>query len=342
MLGLNEAQLGTVLFAMPLGLILTLPVTGMLIGRYNSRAVLLAGALAVSGILSVMGWVNQTWQLAFMLFCFGAARNMLSISVNAQSVSLQAMYDRSIISSFHGIWSVSGFAGAGLGALMVALNIAPSYHFLGVSLLLMAVAILLFPYTLPEPPTRGAVRSGFVLPDKTLVKFGMMSFAAMACEGTLYDWGAVYFQKAVQAPKAYITMGLIVYMIAMTVGRFSGDWLVNQFSQRVILRASGLLMTAGLLLAAAWPSLLPASIGFIMVGFGGSCVIPLVMRMATTQDTGAATGSVITAVSTVSYFGFLIVPPIIGFLAEALNLRWSFALMSLFGVVIIWLVGRVK
>ncbi|RAK00085.1 fucose permease [Larkinella arboricola] len=338
-LRLNEAELGAVLFALPMGLILTLPLTGALIGRFSSRTMMLVGAVLLNVILVVLGQVNQTWQLAVVLFCFGAARNQLSISVNAQSIGVQALYERSILTSFHGIWSIAGFAGAALGSLMISANILPAWHFVIVSVSLTALALVLFPNSIAEPATQSTARSGFVLPDRSLLKFGMMSFTSMAFEGILYDWSGIYFQKVVHAPRALIASGFVVFMIAMTLGRFSGDWLVNRFSKKTVLTFSGLFMTAGLLLAVLLPTVIGAGLGFILVGLGSSCVVPLVMSLAS-QSKLAGTGSVIAAVSTIAYFGFLIVPPVVGFIAESFNLRWSFGLMSLLGVMMVWLVSR--
>ncbi|RRB07893.1 MFS transporter [Larkinella rosea] len=338
-LRLNEAQLGAVLFAMPLGLILTLPLTGMLIGRFSSRIMVLVGAVFLNIMLVLLGQVNQTWQLAFVLFCFGAARNQLSISVNAQSIGVQALYKRSILTSFHGIWSIAGFAGAALGSFMISIHVLPSGHFMLVSIFLTLVALALFPNTIPEPAGKSNSRTGFVLPDRALLKFGLMSFASMAFEGIMYDWSGIYFQKIVRAPTEIIALGFVAYMSAMTIGRFSGDWLVNRFNKKTVLTFSGLLMASGLLLAAVFPNVVVAGLGFIMVGFGTSCVVPLVLSLAT-QSKRAETGPVIAAVSTIAYLGFLIVPPVVGFLAEALNLRWSFGLLSLLGLLMVWIVSR--
>ncbi|MRS62938.1 MFS transporter [Larkinella terrae] len=338
-LQLNEAELGAVLFALPLGLILTLPITGMLIGRFSSRVMMLVGAVFLNLILVLLGQVEQTWQLALVLFCFGAARNQLSISVNAQSIGVQALYERSILTSFHGIWSIAGFAGAALGSFMISIHVLPAGHFILVSIFLTLIALSLFPSTIPEPAGKSNARTGFVLPDRALLKFGLMSFASMAFEGIMYDWSGIYFQKIVRAPKEMIALGFVAYMSAMTIGRFSGDWLVNRFNKKTVLTCSGLLMASGLLLAAVFPNVVVAGSGFIMVGFGTSCVVPLVLSLAT-QSKLAGTGPVIAAVSTIAYFGFLIVPPVVGFLAEALNLRWSFGFLSLLGVMMVWIVRR--
>lgn len=338
-LGLNEAELGSVLLALPAGLMLTLPVTGWLLQRFRSRAVMLTGAVLFNVFLSLLGFVEQTWQLVVILFCFGSSRNLLNISVNAQSVSVQALYPRAIITTFHGIWSVAGFAAAALTALLVPTGLPSWVQFVGVSSVLTSLALAFFPRTLPVQPTPSATRSKFALPDKGLLKYGLVAFAAMSCEGTMFDWSSLYFAKAVHTPAGGATLGFVVYMVAMTAGRFSGDHLVERFGTKRLLGYSGILIGLGLLLAAAFPVAGVAGLGFVLVGLGISCVIPWVFSLASKSPTLSG-GPAIAAVSTVGYFGFLLVPPLVGFVAEATSLRWAFVLVALFGGAITLLARR--
>ncbi|RYE30735.1 MAG: MFS transporter [Sphingobacteriaceae bacterium] len=339
-LHLNEAQLGAVLFALPVGLMLTLPVTGNLLNRFSSRNIMFIGTIAFNLMLALLGFTTEIWQLVLVLFCFGSSRNLMNISVNAQSVSVQQLYNRSIITTFHGIWSMAGFAAAALGYLMVSGKISPSYHFFVVGLLLIVVAFFFFPKTLNQKPVKQERRPAFVLPDKSLVKFGLISFASMACEGTMYDWSGIYFQKEVHASAAIATAGFVVYMIAMTTGRFFGDQLVNQIGTKPMLRYSGILIIIGMLLSAVFPVAIVAGIGFILIGFGVACVVPLVFSIAGKSKT-LSSGSAIASVSTVGYLGFLMVPPVVGFIAQAAGLRWSFALMAALGALMVFMVSKI-
>ncbi|SFQ53031.1 MFS transporter [Hymenobacter arizonensis] len=339
-LQLNEAQLGAVLLALPAGLMLTLPVTGKLLQYYTSRQVMMVGALLYNLALALLGFVEHTWQLAVLLFCFGSSRNLLNLSVNAQSVGVQALYDRSIIATFHGIWSVAGFAAAGIAALLIRNDVSTTFHFVAVSAVLTGVALAFFPGTLSLPPSP-TTKTLFPWPDKTVLKYGLITFASMACEGTFYDWSGVYFAQAVHAPKAIAPFGFTLYMVAMTTGRFLGDKLVERFGTKPLLQASGILMSTGLLMAAAFPTPLMAGIGFVLGGLGVSCVVPLVFGLVGKANPLSA-GTAIASVSTVSYFGFLVVPPLVGFVAKAASLRWSFALVALLGGIIIWLVPKLR
>jgi MFS family permease len=336
-LHLNEAQLGAVLFALPIGLMGTLPVTGVLLSRFDSRRIMMIGAVFFNLMLCGIGFATQTWQLVIALIFFGSSRNLLNISVNAQSIGVQSLFDRSIIARFHGIWSVAGFGGAALGSLMVSFQISPGWHFLIVGILLTVLCMYAYPGSLPQQPAPRERRPWFALPDKTLAKYGLISFASMACEGTMFDWSGIYFRKAVHASREIATLGFVFYMIAMTMGRFTGDRLANRFGIRTTLTYSGGLIGLGLLIAVGLPYPLTAGFGFILTGFGVSCVIPMVFGMAG-RSPGMSSGSAIAAVSTVGYFGFLIVPPLVGSVAELAGLRSAFGMMAVFGFLITVLV----
>ncbi|AXY73339.1 MFS transporter [Paraflavitalea soli] len=338
-LHLDDAQLGAALFAMPAGLMLTLPLTGFLLRRFSSRYVMLGGALLFNMMLCLVGFVDQTWQFVAVLFFFGSARNLFNISANAQSIGVQAMYSKSIIANLHGIWSTAGFAAAAIGTLMVSAKIATSWHFLGASILLTSLCCYFFKDSIHQLPSPHERKGSFVWPDRTMLKFGLIAFASMACEGTMYDWAAIYLRKATGAHDGIATAGYAIYMVSMTLGRFTGDRMANKIGIKNMLRYSGTLMFSGLLLATLVPNTYVAAVGFIMVGFGVSCVVPMTFSMAG-KVKNMSGGPAIAAVSTVGYLGFLIVPPVVGFIAKAINIRLSFAIMSLLGLLILWMVGK--
>src|ERR1700744_2855785 len=147
-LHLNEAQLGAVLFALPIGLMGTLPLTGVLLSRRDSRGVMIFGSIFFNLMLCAIGFATRTWELVIALLCFGSSRNLMNISVNAQSIGVQALYDRSIIARFHAVWSLAGFGGAALGSLMVSLGVSPAWHFLIVGIVLTGLCVYAYPDSL--------------------------------------------------------------------------------------------------------------------------------------------------------------------------------------------------
>jgi MFS family permease len=339
-LHLNEAQLGAVLFAMPIGLILTLPFTSKLLGHFESRIIMLIGALIFNVLLSLPGFVVSTLQLVLVLFCFGSARNLMNLSANTQAVYVQALYSRSILTTMHGIWSLAGFAGAGLGYLMVLYNVRTGWHLLSVSIVLVISALLCFPYTLEKKPEHQANKPVFSLPDKQMMKFALICFGCMACENIMYDWSGIYFLKVVHSSKAASIGAYVVYMVTMTIGRFGGDKLVGIIGVKKLLTYSGWLIFSGLMIAVLLPYPITAVFGFAMVGLGVSCIVPLVFSIAG-KIKNVNTGQSLAAVSTIGYLGFLLVPPMVGFIAQATNLRWSFAVIAFMSTIIIFNVAAI-
>jgi MFS family permease len=340
-LHLNEAQLGTMLFALPIGLMLTLPVTGKLLSHYTSRSIMFFGAIAFNVVLFLLGLATVAWQFAIILFALGSARNLLNLSVNAQSVGVQSLYKKSIITTFHGIWSIAGFAGAAVGYLMVSYNIGLFYHLGAISILLCACSVYFYSYTFYQKPKPVERKPFLILPDRHMLKFAVICFACMACENTMYDWSAIYFEKAVHAGKATSTAAFVAYMIAMTTGRFAGDKLVLRIGIKNMLNYSGWFIFTGLMLAVIFPYPLIAGAGFMLVGLGVACVVPLVFSIAG-KSASLSSGTAIASISTVGYFGFLLVPPFVGYIAQAADLRWSFGVIAIFGALIVWMVSKIE
>ncbi|MCJ8209489.1 MFS transporter [Mucilaginibacter sp. RS28] len=341
-LHLNEAELGALLFALPVGLMATMPFTSFLLSRYSSRKITLWGAAFFNIMLALVGLAATPWQLALVLFGFGSSRNMYNLSINAQAVSVQRLYTRSIITTFHGIWSFAGFAGAALGYLMVSLNIATTWHLPAVGVAMLLLAFYFYTNTFDDQPIKTTQKKPvFSLPDKHLLTFAIIAFASMACENTMYDWSGIYFIKGLGASQRMATAGFVFYMVAMTIGRFAGDKLVDRFGIEKILSYSGTLITAGLLISVLIPYTIAASIGFILTGFGVSCIIPLVFSLAGKSKT-MSSATALASISTVGYIGFLVVPPMIGFVAQAAGIRAAFGIIAALGVLILWMVSLIK
>ncbi len=327
-LHINEAQLGTALFAIPFGLICMLPLTGHLLSRYESRYGLMIGSFFYNVCLCLLGFVTNIWQLMIVLFFFGGSRNLMNIAVNAQSLGVQKLYSKSIITTFHGIWSITGFVGGALGGLMISHDISPAIHFEMVGIICVLMMIIFFKDTIKNDvrqPEEGAKRVLFHFPKGALLKLGVLAFCCMTCEGIMFDWSGIYFQKVVHVSKHNITTGYVAFMCAAAIARFTGDWLVNKIGTRKVLQLCSSFAFVGFLISIAFPYLVSATIGFILIGIGISCIVPLIMAMAG-RTSGKSAGVAIASVSTVSYFGFLFGPPLIGYIAQAANLQWSFGL----------------
>jgi len=340
-LQLSDAGLGIVLFALPVGQILSLPISALLISKYGSRVIVISTALLYPFTLVLLSIASTTWQLVFTLFFFGFWANSLNIAMNTQAVGLEKYYGRSIMASFHGLWSLACFAGAAMASFFVSNGLSPMVHFLIVSAVTAMVVFAAYKYTLPKAESETKSQSLFTMPDKSLLILGLIAFCCMLCEGAMADWGGVYFKKVVEAPAALTTIGYVAFTCTMATGRFVGDWLVTKYGVKPLLQLSGIMIMAGLLIAVFVPQIIAATTGFLLVGFGVSSVVPIAYGLAG-KTLKMSASAALAAVSTISFLGFLIGPPIIGFIAQISSLRFSFFIVAILGFGVTILARKVK
>lgn len=339
-LHLSEGSLGLILFALPVGIMSSLPITGWVIAKWGSKPILIAASIIYPMVLVLLGLVTGPFQLAAVLFLFGTSSNFFNISVNTQAVAVEQAYGRSIMASFHGVWSLAGFTGAALGTLILSFNISPFWHFLIIFVVIIPLIYVCSKYVVSTEKVDNK-NPIFAKPDRSILQYGLIAFGSMVCEGTMFDWSGVYFQKVVEAPNKLITLGYLLFMGAMAGGRFVSDRLTTRLGIQRVLQLSGVFITTGLLLAVIFPYLITAGIGFLLVGLGVSSVIPLVYSAAGRSKT-MSPGIALAAVSTIGFIGFLMGPPLIGTIAQFASLRWSFTIIACLGFSITVLSSKMK
>ena len=341
-LDLGSAELGTILFAVPMGQLLIMPFSGKLVTRFGSHRILVYSSILYVISLTNLGLATNAWQLSLGLFAFGLFSNLTNIAVNTQGVYTEELFKRTIMSSFHGMWSFAGFTGALIGLGMLALNLTPYVHFWIVSIVVFIMMALNYKFLIKAkeiPKTKE--KKLFTKPDSALIWLGVIGFCCMASEGVMFDWSGVYFKDVIHAPGPLVILGYTSFMIMMAGGRFFGDGLIHKFGRKTVMQISGFLISAGLFTAVFFPYIIPSTIAFMFVGLGVSTIVPTLYSIAG-KNPSVPPGEALTIVSSVSFLGFLMGPPVIGYIAELSSLRVSFAFIGVFGVLIAFMVSRIK
>jgi MFS family permease len=330
-LHLSDAALGVVLFALPVGSMISMPFSGWLVTKYGSKRVVTNAIILYSLLLISLGFAQSLVQLIITLILFGIAGNLTNIAVNTQALGVEARYGRKIMASFHGLWSLAGFTAAGVGTLMIGQNIIPLHHFMLIAAIILLAVAICFQYLLPTEVKPAEKTPLFPKPDKPLVMLGIITFCCRICEGAMFDWSGIYLKKVVQAEPSWIGAGYTAFMCTMATGRFVADWITHKIGFKRTVQGSGVLIATGLLIAVVFPYLLSAIIGFLLVGFGVSSVVPLVYSEAGRSST-IAPGVALAAVSSIGFLGFLIGPPLIGVVAGMAGLQTSFIIIAVMGL----------
>lgn len=341
-LHLGSGDLGLILFALPVGQLLVMPFSGKLVTRFGSHRILFTTLFFYAFSLTNIGLATNSWQLALALVLFGMFGNVCNIALNTQGVYAEVLFKKTIMGSFHGTWSFAGFTGALVGLGMLALQLSPYIHFIIVAGIVFLIMVFNYKFLIKAKETLVTQKNKlFTKPDKELIWFGVIGFCCMASEGVMFDWSGVYFKDVVKAPGALVILGYTSFMIMMASGRFLGDGLINKFGKRKVLQISGIMISVGLFTAVFLPYLIPSTLAFMVVGLGVASVVPTLYSLAGKNKT-VPPGEALTIVSSVSFLGFLLGPPVIGYIAELSSLRFSFAFIGIFGFMIALMVSKIK
>jgi fucose permease len=333
-LSLSEARLGVALLGLGLGTFLAWPVTSLLIARLGSGPVTVASAVACCAVLPAAAWAASLGTLFAVLLLFGMAMGCMDVAMNAQATLVERAAARSLMASFHGLWSLGGLTGAGLG-ILIADTTAPRTHFAFVAAALVLVSLAAWGRTVREP---GETAGSFTWPSRAVVAIGVVGACGLLVEGGIADWSGVYLRSALGTTAGFAAAGYAAFSFAMTIGRFTGDRLIDRFGRLALLRAGSSLTAAALAVALLWRDPYVAVAALVAAGLGMATVFPIAFGLA--GRVHAAPGHAIAAVATMAYGGGLLGPPTIGFAARAASLPVALWLLVAASVAITALAGR--
>lgn len=330
--GLNEAELGSILFTMPISSLLGLPVSGWLVNKYDSRWPLFLGFIAHAFFLLLIGLSDSILLFTTAIFLFAFSNRVTNIAMNTQAINLQNIYTKKINGSFHGLWSLGGIAGVGITTAMVALGIGIRIHFLSVAALVLLASIFSFGSLMQNDKSARPSGFSFRKPDPMILMLGFLIFYAAICEGGMFDWSGIYFKEVVGVE--IFTAGYLAFMTAMAFSRFLSDWIIHRIGMPRMFVISSIMVTVGLLTAIIFPLFWTALIGFMIVGAGTAAVVPMAFTLAGSSKRYSP-GTAISMIGTFGLIGFMIGPPLIGYIAHTFNLRFSFVFMAIMGMSIL-------
>ena len=335
---LNEANLGATLFMLPLGSFLALPFAGWAVDKFGSKWMMVLSTVAYVLVLNLFPYAPSIFQLALALFVFGFIGDVMNIAMNTQGVDIQHLFQKPILSSFHAMWSLGALLGALVGGFTIQHELSTATHYMIVGLPVVLLSISSLPLLIKKDGAKEKDKKLFILPEKELWLVGVVCLFSTLCEGAMADWSTLYYQQSQGQTNLVSTAGFTAYAFSMTIGRFAGDKLILLLKYRKVVLLDGLLIAGGMLLALATSNAILIILGFGLVGFGVSTIIPIAYSVAASSKTMKASVA-LAAVSTIGFSGFLIGPPVIGFIAQETGLRIALLLVAILGIAIIGL-GR--
>jgi MFS family permease len=323
--GLDEGTLGLLLLCLGVGSIIAMPLAGALAARIGCRRVLLISSAIICLCLPLLATVSYLPLLIAVLFIFGAAMGALDCAVNIQAIIVERASGKTMMSGFHGLFSLGGIAGAAGVAGLLSVGVSP----LGSMLAVVAVLLLALYKAAPHFLTYGSETDGppFAIPRGVVLFLGLLCFTVFLSEGAMLDWSAVFLSDLRGVETSYAGLGYAVFALTMTLGRLFGDAVVRRVGPRQVVILGGLCAAAGLALATLVPSWQAALVGYALVGAGCSNIVP-VCYSALGRQKSMPENVAVPALTTLGYAGILIGPAAIGFIAHASSLEVAFMVVA--------------
>lgn len=337
--GADSATLGLLLLCLGFGSIVAMPLTGVLASRYGCRAVVVASTIGIALAIPLLSVVDNSLHLALALAFFGASVGAVDVAANIQAIIVEKDSGRSMMSGFHGLFSLGGFIGA--GGVSLALGS-------GTPLLTVATLTSLFLMVLLIGAYRGLLTYGdsgkeappaFAMPRGIVLLLGVLCFLVFMGEGAILDWSALFLLGEHGYEQTSAGAGYAAFAVTMTMGRLLGDRVVSCLGGRRIVLIGGILGAVGFALVVFAKHHLIVLGGFALVGTGLSNVVPVFFTAAGRQ-TAMPPGLAVAAITTMGYSGILLGPALIGFIAQIWSLSFGFFLLSTF-LVFVTIVGPI-
>lgn len=340
-LSLSDGSLGLLLLAPPAGQLAAMALSGCLVKRFGSFRIVRVAGLILPCWLPVLGMISAWPGLFAALFFFGMATNLSNISINTQCIGIEQIYGKSIMASFHGVWSLGGIGAILLSSCCAIRGLSPKTNFLFAAAVSVFIYLMNFRNLLPcdrqTEQQKKTVNFKELLSNKYLWILGIISLGCLGCEGVMNNWSSIYFQKIVNAELQYVRVGLFVYMLFLTCNRFTADWFIRKWGGENMIRLSGVLIICGMALLTSSPYVLPAAAGCALVGMGTSVIVPICYGLVGKYDS-VPTATAITMVAGVGFIGFLVMPALVGGLSEWIGLKTALFLVGCFSFLTTWMI----
>jgi predicted MFS family arabinose efflux permease len=326
-LEVDDATLGLLLLWIGAGSVTSMLLTGPLCARFGSKPIIGVTGFALAVILPTLAFAGTPSALAVSLFFFGAALGSMDVSMNVHAVAVEKAASRPLMSGFHAMYSVGGFAGSAFMTGLLSLHVQPARGVLACAGLVLVAMSLATPRLMAARPgeTRGPL---FAIPHGAILLLAVLAAVTFLAEGALLDWSALLVTDTGLVPATQGGLGYMLFAIAMTVGRFGGDAVVARIGDSATLFWGGLAAVAGFAVLLAAPVAAIALGGFLLIGAGASNLVPVLFRRAGAQHAMPPVLAV-AAITTVGYAGILAGPAVIGFMAQAIGLHGAFWALAL-------------
>jgi MFS transporter len=326
-LGLTAPRLAVVLTCFSVAALLAMQSVGTLVGRFGGVRVIRVTLAALPFALAGIGAAGDVAQLAVAVTLAGAVHGVLDVAMNSHAVAVERLLGRPVMNRCHAAWGTSSIVASLAGAAAAGLPVW--VHTAGVAAVALPAGVVAGRWLPPARADRATAggrpgqtwRTGW---SRQVLVFGSIGLVLMLCEAAVISWSGVFLHENRGATLAVAALGYGAFTLCQTLGRLGGDRLTERFGRVRLFRAHACVVVAGFTIVVLGPSRYVVLAGFAVLGYGTSVLVPLIFStVGHLGGDGAAT--FVARVATFTYTGILTGPALVGWLGQAIGLRWTFA-----------------
>lgn len=323
MLGVDEAQLGLLIFCTPIAAIsamLVAPAFGAAAGR--AALPLAVGLMALA--FALPGQASVWWLFPLAMACAGAATGLTDVLMNARVAAIETQRGLHLMNLAHAAYSFGYAGGAVLTGVLRGAGWGPDWVMGTMAALGVAFAALSIERDgridgLRKPKDGTAAKLGWV----PVIGGGMVLIAFMT-ENAAENWSALHIEKTLGGSPEEGALGPAMLALTMGFARLGGQWLAGRVDPFTLLRGGAVIAAAGALVVAQAPSPLVAYLGFFVMGIGASVLAPTAFSLVGQLSADAARARAVARATLLGYFGYFFGPPLLGLIAGSFGLRFAF------------------
>jgi predicted MFS family arabinose efflux permease len=325
--GVDVGHLGVALLMPGIGAMVAMPFSGRLAHRYAFRPLVTATIVAWCASLVLPSLPTSLALLCLVLLVFGATAGLADMAMNAQGVLVEKAYGRSVMSSFHGFWSVGVLAGSAGSALAARLGLDTRIQFALVAVAVGALGTAVARLLLDDAASADtAAPPAFALPTRPVLLIGLVGLCAVFGEQAGTDWSALFIRRELGGSASIAALAVSAFALAMAAARLAGDHAIRRLGPVLTVRLAGACATGGTVAVVLAPDLAIGLAGFALLGIGVAVVVPLTFAAA--GRVGPHPARSIAGVAGVAYGSGLVAPGVIGGVASASSLTTSFCVVA--------------
>jgi MFS family permease len=328
-LDISNSALGIALLCLPLGLLFGLGFSGKQSAKRGSAPVTYYSTYALAIALLIVGPVINYYTFCLTFVLFGACLATQDVAMNSHAIVLEHEADKRYMSTFHATFSMGALAGGLLGGFFAQQKTTIMWQSAFIAMLIFLANFFVRNMFLSADLDKHAVEGKKKIKRPTIfIIVGLLGTCAAIGEGSAGDWGAILARDTFNATPFISTLPYICFSAAMVIGRLFGDRLATKYGPMNLIIGGGTIAGVGLGGGLLVGGIGGVVFGWFAAGIGLSIVVPMLFtqagEIAKTRFEGQfAPSEGVAIVSGIAYFGFLVGPPILGFLGDAIGLRWA-------------------